>query len=86
MKYKRVLIKLSGESLAKKEGFGIDFSKVLDVATEISEIAKLRVEIGIVVGGGNFWRGRSNDQMDRCTSDYIGMLGTTMNALAIGII
>ena len=84
MKYKRVLIKLSGEALAKKEGFGLDFTKVLEVAREISEIAKLGVEIGIVVGGGNFWRGRSNQQMDRCTSDYIGMLGTTMNALAIG--
>ena len=84
MKYKRVLIKLSGEALAKKEGFGIDFSKVLDIANEISEISKLGVEIGIVVGGGNFWRGRSNQDMDRCTSDYIGMLGTTMNALALG--
>ena len=84
MKYKRVLIKLSGEALAKEEGFGIDFDKVLEICKEIITISKLGVEIGIVVGGGNFWRGRSNQQMDRCTSDYIGMLGTTMNALAIG--
>lgn len=84
MKYKRILLKLSGESLAGSKGTGIDFDKVLDVCKEITEIAKLGIEVGIVVGGGNFWRGRSNQQMDRCTSDYIGMLGTTMNALAIG--
>ena len=84
MKYKRVLLKLSGESLAGAKGTGIDFEKVLDTCAEIKEITKLGVEVGIVVGGGNFWRGRSNTQMDRCTSDYIGMLGTTMNALAIG--
>ncbi len=84
MKYKRILLKLSGESLAGSKGTGIDFDKVLDVCKEITEIAKIGIEVGIVVGGGNFWRGRSNQQMDRCTSDYIGMLGTTMNALAIG--
>lgn len=84
MKYKRILLKLSGESLAGNKGTGIDFEKVLDVCREIKDIAKLGVEVGIVVGGGNFWRGRSNQQMDSCTSDYIGMLGTTMNALAIG--
>lgn len=84
MKYKRILLKLSGESLAGTKGTGIDFDKVLDVCKEITEIAKVGIEVGIVVGGGNFWRGRSNQQMDRCTSDYIGMLGTTMNALAIG--
>ena len=84
MKYKRILLKLSGESLAGSKGTGIDFDKVLDVCREITEVAKKGVEVAIVVGGGNFWRGRSNQQMDRCTSDYIGMLGTTMNALAIG--
>lgn len=84
MKYKRILLKLSGESLAGGKGFGIDFDRVLDICKEICEISSLGVEIGIVVGGGNFWRGRSNQQMDRCTSDYIGMLGTTMNALAVG--
>ena len=84
MKYKRILIKLSGEALAGSKGTGIDFDKVLAVCEEIKEVTKLGTEVGIVVGGGNFWRGRSNTQMDRCTSDYIGMLGTTMNALAIG--
>ncbi len=84
MEYKRVLLKLSGESLAGKKGTGIDFERALEFAEEIKEIAKDGVQVGIVVGGGNFWRGRSNKQMDRCTSDYIGMLGTTMNALALG--
>lgn len=84
MKYKRILIKLSGESLAGEKKTGIDFDKVLEICSEIKEIASKGVEVAIVVGGGNFWRGRSNQQMDRCTSDYIGMLGTTMNALAIG--
>ena len=84
MKYKRILLKLSGESLAGSKGTGIDFDKVLDTCREITEVAKKGIEVAIVVGGGNFWRGRSNQQMDRCTSDYIGMLGTTMNALAIG--
>ena len=84
MKYKRILLKLSGESLAGNKGTGIDFDRVLDICKEIKEVAVKGVEVAIVVGGGNFWRGRSNQQMDRCTSDYIGMLGTTMNALAIG--
>lgn len=84
MKYKRILLKLSGESLAGKEKNGIDFEKVLSICAEVKEIAQMGIEVAIVVGGGNFWRGRSNKQMDRCTSDYIGMLGTTMNALALG--
>jgi len=84
MKYRRILVKLSGEALAGSKGTGIDFDKVLNLCEEIKEVVDLGVEVGIVVGGGNFWRGRSNQQMDRCTSDYIGMLGTTMNALAIG--
>lgn len=84
MKYKRILLKLSGESLAGTKGTGIDFDRVLDICKEIKDVAVKGVEVAIVVGGGNFWRGRSNQQMDRCTSDYIGMLGTTMNALAIG--
>ena len=84
-KYNRILLKLSGESLAGSKGSGIDFEKVLEICAEIKEvIEKTNVEIAIVVGGGNFWRGRSNKHMDRCTSDHIGMLGTTMNALAIG--
>lgn len=84
MKNKRVLLKLSGEALAKDTGTGIDFDKVLSVAKVIKEVADEGVEIGIVVGGGNFWRGRSNTMMDSCTSDHIGMLATAMNALAVG--
>lgn len=83
MKYKRVLLKLSGESLAKVEGTGIDFDKMLQIAAIIKDVSQKGVEIGIVVGGGNFWRGRSNTMMDSCTSDHIGMLATTMNALAL---
>ena len=84
MKYKRVLLKLSGEVLAGEKKSGIDFDKVLELAAEIKEVAELGYEIGIVVGGGNFWRGKSNEYMDRATSDYIGMMGTVMNALALG--
>lgn len=84
LKYKRILIKLSGESLAGKVGHGIDFDRTLEICEEIKRVCDLGVEVAIVVGGGNFWRGRSNMHMDRCTSDYIGMLGTTMNALALG--
>ena len=84
MKYKRILLKLSGEVLAGDKKSGIDFDKALELATEIKEVAELGYEIGIVVGGGNFWRGKSNEYMDRATSDYIGMMGTVMNALALG--
>lgn len=84
MKYKRVLLKLSGEVLSGEVGHGIDFNRTLQLAEEIKECVELGFEIGIVVGGGNFWRGKSNEYMDRATSDYIGMLGTVMNALALG--
>ena len=84
MKYKRVLLKLSGESLAGNDKTGINFEKVLEICSEIKQVvAETNIELGIVVGGGNFWRGRSNQHMDKCTSDYIGMLATTMNSLAI---
>ena len=84
MKYKRILLKLSGEVLAGNNSTGIDFNRTLEIAKEIKECADKGYEIGIVVGGGNFWRGKSNEYMDRATSDYIGMLGTVMNALALG--
>lgn len=84
MKYKRVLLKFSGEALAGDKKSGISFDEVLNFAREIKECADLGVEIAIVVGGGNFWRGKANPYMDRATSDYIGMLATTMNALALG--
>ena len=80
---KRVLIKLSGEYVAKKDGSGIDFDKMLEVSKIIKKSVDRGMEIAIVIGGGNFWRGRSNTMMDSCTSDYIGMLATTMNALAL---
>lgn len=82
-KYKRILLKLSGETLSGKDGKGIDFNSVLDICNEIKEVSEIGCEIGIVVGGGNFWRGKSNTNMDRCTADHIGMLATTMNALAL---
>ena len=82
-KYKRILLKLSGETLSGKDGKGIDFDSVLDICNEIKEVSEIGCEIGIVVGGGNFWRGRSNTNIDRCTADHIGMLATTMNALAL---
>lgn len=82
-KYSRILLKLSGETLSGSDGKGIDFNSVLNICDEIKECSKLGVEISIVVGGGNFWRGRSNTNMDRCTADHIGMLATTMNALAL---
>ena len=81
--YKRVLIKLSGEALAGEKGNGID-EKVLGAMVEqIMAVKDLGVEIGIVVGGGNFWRGRQGTEMDRCTADHMGMLATVINALAI---
>ena len=84
LKYKRVLLKFSGEALATESSSGIDFEKALTFAREIKECSDAGVEIAIVVGGGNFWRGKLNTYMDRATSDYIGMLATTMNALALG--
>lgn len=84
MKDKRILLKLSGEVLSGSQNHGIDFNKTLEIAREIKECVEEGYEIGIVVGGGNFWRGKSNEYMDRATSDYIGMLGTVMNSLALG--
>ena len=83
MNKRRILLKLSGEYLARENGNGIDFEKMLNVADVIKECVLEGYEIAIVVGGGNFWRGRSNTMMDSTTSDHIGMLGTTMNALAL---
>ena len=80
---KRVLLKLSGEYLAKENGTGIDFEKILDLAKIIKKHINQNIEIAIVIGGGNFWRGRNNTMLNSCTSDYIGMLATTMNALAL---
>ena len=83
MKYKRILLKLSGEVLAGEKHHGIDFDKTLELANEIKECTDLGYEIGIVVGGGNFWRGRDCKGSDRARADHIGMLATTMNALFV---
>ncbi|HHV51607.1 MAG TPA: UMP kinase [Clostridiales bacterium] len=82
-KYKRVLLKLSGEALAGDKNFGLDFETVLNICREIKTCVDAGVEIAIVVGGGNFWRGRSSGQMDRTRADHMGMLATTINALAL---
>lgn len=81
--YKRILLKLSGEVLAGKQGHGIDFDTVQETCKWVNECAKLGVQIGLVVGGGNFWRGRSSGNMDRTRADHIGMLATAMNSLAL---
>ncbi|SCB77596.1 UMP kinase [Weissella bombi] len=85
VKYKRVLLKLSGEALSGERGYGIDPETVNNIAAEIKEVYELGVEIAIVVGGGNLWRGEAGAKlgMERAQADYVGMLGTTMNALAL---
>ena len=80
---KRVLLKLSGEALAGSNKMGIDFDRVLEICASIKKCTDLGVEIGIVVGGGNFWRGRSSGQMDRTRADHMGMLATVINSLGI---
>lgn len=82
-KYKRVLIKLSGEALAGKEGHGINEEVVAGVVDQIVALHAMGVEIALVIGGGNFWRGRQGVQMDRTTADHMGMLATVMNSLAM---
>src|SRR5690554_5919559 len=81
--YKRVILKISGEALAGNKGFGINQTTINSIADQIKEIHELNVEIAIVVGGGNIWRGRNSRQMDRATADYMGMLATVINALAL---
>lgn len=82
-KYKRVILKLSGEALAGDKGFGLDEDTLDAIAEQVKEISVIGVEVAIVVGGGNFWRGRSGKGMDRTTADYMGMLATVINALAL---
>ncbi|WP_303867455.1 UMP kinase [Acetobacterium wieringae] len=82
-KYKRVIIKLSGEALAGTTSHGIDTPTVQSICSQIKEVFELGVEIAIVVGGGNFWRGRSGEGMDKSTADYMGMLATCINALGL---
>ncbi|WP_088105120.1 UMP kinase [Halalkalibacter urbisdiaboli] len=84
-KYNRVVLKLSGEALAGEQGYGIDPIVIQSVATQIKEIVELDVEVAVVVGGGNIWRGMAGSAkgMDRATADYMGMLATVMNSLAL---
>ncbi len=82
-KYKRILLKLSGESLAGETKHGIDFDTVLEFCKPIKKLVDDGVEVAIVVGGGNFWRGRSSGKMDRTRADHMGMLATTINALGV---
>ena len=83
LKYNRVLIKLSGEALAGDKGFGLDYPTVVEICENIKRAYELGAEIAIVVGGGNFWRGRSSGDMERTRADQIGMLATVMNALSV---
>ncbi len=82
-KYKRVLLKLSGEALAGEQKTGVDVETVGKICDQIKEIVEMGVQVAIVVGGGNFWRGRNGHQMERTTADYMGMLATAMNGLAL---
>lgn len=83
LKYKRVLLKLSGEAMGGETGKGVDAKVLGKICDKVKEMVDLGVEVVIVVGGGNFWRGRYGHQMERTTSDYMGMLATAMNALAL---
>lgn len=83
LKYKRVLLKLSGESLSGSIGHGIDFDTVVRICEPIKKIVDMGCEVAIVVGGGNFWRGRNSGSMDRTRADHMGMLATVINALGV---
>lgn len=83
LKYKRILLKLSGEALAGEQKFGLDYDVVQHICESIRTCTELGAEVAIVVGGGNFWRGRSSGKMDRTRADHMGMLGTVINALAL---
>lgn len=82
-KYKRVMLKISGEALAGDKGFGLDQPTINAIAQKIKECYDMGVEIAIVVGGGNFWRGRTGEGMDRSRADHMGMLATVINSLAL---
>lgn len=86
-KYKRIVLKLSGEALAGEQGFGLSPEIIKNVAEQVKEVADLGVEVAVVVGGGNIWRGKVGSEMgmDRATADYMGMLATVMNSLAFKI-
>ena len=81
--YKRILLKLSGESLAGEQKNGIDFDTVLEICKPIKKLTEAGVQVAVVVGGGNFWRGRTSGKMDRTRADHMGMLATAINALGV---
>lgn len=83
LKYKRVIIKISGEALSGESKFGIDESVLASVVEQIKKVKNLKADVGIIIGGGNFWRGRQADKMDRTTADHMGMLATVINSLAL---
>jgi len=85
LKYKRILLKLSGEALGTQSGFGIDVSEAESIASRIKDVHALGVQVAVVIGAGNLWRGKQglDRGMDRATADYMGMLGTVMNALVL---
>ncbi len=80
-KFNKILLKLSGEVLAGEQGHGFDFTVIESIADAVKGITDMGVRVGIVIGGGNFWRGRSSGNMDRARADSIGMLGTVMNSI-----
>ncbi len=82
-KYNRILLKLSGEVLAGDAGHGFDFDVIENICAAIKKVTEMGTQVGIVIGGGNFWRGRSSGSMDRVRADSIGMLGTVMNSIAV---
>ena len=82
-KYKRVLLKISGEALAGEGKFGLNEEMLQEVALQVKDLVELGVQVAVVVGGGNFWRGRTSKSMDRATADYMGMLATVINSLAL---
>ena len=82
-KYKRVLLKISGEALAGEGKFGLNEEMLQEVALQVKDLVELGVQVTVVVGGGNFWRGRTSKSMDRATADYMGMLATVINSLAL---
>lgn len=81
--YKRIILKISGEALSGKSGFGIDAKMIDYVVGQVTAVNKMGIEVGIIVGGGNFWRGREGGDMDRTTADHMGMLATLINSLAL---
>jgi len=85
LKYKRILLKLSGEALAGKSGFGIDVDEAESIASRIKEVRQMGVDVAVVIGAGNLWRGKQGLEhgMDRSTADYMGMLATVMNAMSM---